>query len=283
MTKRLNSKYKVCKKKRGIHKNVWGVEKATRFRSIRILKRNSFSAKQKLNKLSSFNKRLQIKQGLKHFYCNISEKAFQQLLIKSISSQSKTLNKLISLLESRIDIILYRACFVNSLHMARQLINHGFISINSKPICSIQTILYQGDILEVQDKNILLKQKIINVLKQRQFKQYYSIINLGKQRYSQNQKNKEFLSSLIKSLNCKNRNFTLMLKKICLQYNDFLYIKKLKRLESIPIYLEVNFRLLKVIFLWDPKFTEVYYPIKLKYKKHNKSCLFSYNEIIYND
>jgi ribosomal protein S4 len=293
MTKRLNAKYKVCKKTKGIHKNIWGVAKATKFRSVKILKRNSFAIKQKFNKLSAFNKRLQVKQGLKHFYSNVSNKTFQQLLKKSIKSQSKTINKLISLLESRIDNILYRACFVNSLRTARQLINHGFIFVNSKQIRSTQIVLFGRDFLEIKNKNILLQNKLIHILKQCRFKRFFNIIDSKRHFASKNNNfsttnlfntdHKQFFSTLTKSLNYKNRNFTSIFKKICLKYNHFLYIKKTKKVELVPLYLEVNYKILKVVFLWDPKLIEVYYPIKLKYKKHNNSPLFSYNEVLYND
>lgn len=281
MTKRLKAKYKVCKKSRGIYKNIWGVAKATKFRSVKVLKRNSFAIKQKFNKLSSFNKQLQIKQSLKHFYCNLSNKTFEQLLNKSIKSQSKTINKLLSLLESRIDSILYRACFVNSLHTARQFVNHGFILINGKQTRSVQVVLFARDIIELKNKNILLQKKLIFVLKQCRFKRFFNILNFKEQLSLK--ENKHFFFTLTKSLNDNNRVFTALLKKICLQYNNLIFLKKTKTVELVPLYLEVNYKTLKIIFLWDPKLSQIYYPIKLKYKKHIKTQLFSYNEVLYND
>lgn len=288
MTKRLNSKYKICKQKKGLYKNIFGVEKSTKFRSVRILKRNSFSAKQKFNKLSFFNKSLQIKQSLKHFYSNISEKTFQHLLIKSIKSQSKTINKLISLLESRIDSVLYRASFVTSFHMSRQLINHGFVFVNSKQIYSNQISLFQGDFIEIKDKNIFLRNKLIDILNQGKFKQYFSLIPAKNQSYPTTKfnilkKDKNFLDLLKKSLNLKNRNLTPLLKKIFFEYNQLLNIQKTKKLELVPLHLEVNYKLLKIVFLWDPCLKHTYYPIKINYKKHDQSDLFSYNEVIYID
>jgi len=279
MTKRLKSKYKVCKKIKGLHKNLWAVVKSTKFRSIKVLKRNSFLVKQKLNRLSAFSKYLHTKQNLKHFYCNLSEQIFQRLLRKSIKSESKTTNKLISLLESRIDTVLYRACFVNSLHMARQLINHGFVYLNSIRVRSKHIQLFSGDFLEIKNTNILLKNKLIKVLKQRRFRKYYNVV-IKKQL---NAKKKNLIFLLIKSLNSKHRNLTALFEKLCLQYDIRFNIYQFKKFEAIPPNLEVNYKILKISFLWDPKFQEVYYPVKLKYKKHDKSLLYSYNEVMYND
>lgn len=279
MTKRLKSKYKICKNIKGLHKNIWAVVKSTKFRSVKVLKRNSFLVKQKLNRLSSFNKYLHTKQNLKHFYCNLSEKAFQCLLKKSIKSESKTINKLVSLLESRVDTILYRACFVNSLHMSRQLINHGFVYINSKRVRSTNIQLFSGDFLEIKNKNILLKNKLLKMLKQRRFRKYYNLI----QKKQTSIADQHLLYLLAKSLNSKNRNLTAFFEKICRKYNIDVNINRFGKFELVPPNLEINYKLFKIVFLWDPKLDSVYYPIKIQYKKHRKSMLYSYNELIYND
>lgn len=274
MTKRLNSKFRVCKKIKGIQKNLWGVEKAAKFRSIKILKSNMFFVNQKLRQLSTFKKLLNTKQCLKHFYCNIQEKVFQNLIKKAIKAKSKTMDKFISVLESRIDIILYRAGFVNSLHMARQLINHGYISINSKRVFRI-TLVKAGDIITLNNNSLSFKIQLINKLKMGRLKQYYKLNNAPQ--------NKQFKKTLLETLNKKSRNLTIILKKILEKDNKFYGSQKCKKQLLVPINLEVNFKLWKIVFLWDPISTSVYYPLKLEYKKHKKSLIYGYNEILYND
>jgi small subunit ribosomal protein S4 len=274
MTKDTTSKFKACKNIIGKHKNLWGVVKSTNFRSVRILKKNTFTINQKLNRLSAFGKVLNTKQSLKRFY-SIKEKLFQLLLKKATISKSKTLNKLVSFFESQIDTIFYRACFTNSLYMARQLINHGFIYLNSKSIRSKNIILNPTDILELKSQNLFFKQSFLIILKQRRFKQHYKITikTIEQQQLSKN---------IIKILNDKNRNVTPILKKILAKQQLFLF-KKLVKLSIISQNLETNFKLLKIIFLWDPAYKNIYYPIKIKYKKHKNSFLYSYNEILYQD
>lgn len=275
MTKRLSSKFKVCKNIKGSRKNLWAVVKAKKLRSVRILKPNSISVKQKLNRISSFGKYINTKQSLKNFYCNIPEKAFQLLLKKAEKSKSKTIDKLVSLLESRLDIILYRAGFVNSLHMSRQLINHGFLSVNSKTVCNLNITVKPGDIIEV-NQNVLTKD-FITILKQRAFRRTFKI------RIKQLElEQKKFMATSVKTLNNKHRNITSKLADFLKTDKPFV-VKTIKKLPIIPKNLEVNFQLLKIVFLWEPVFSQVYYPVKTQYKRRKNNLLYSYNEMLYRD
>jgi small subunit ribosomal protein S4 len=278
MSKLLSSKFNVCKNIKGKYKNLWGTFKSKKLRSVKIFLKNTFIINQKLNRLSSFGKFLNTKQCLKSFYL-IKETFLQFLLRKATLSFSKTINKLISFLESKLDTVLYRACFVNSLYMARQLINHGFINLNSKQqLRSKKIMLNSGDTIEIKIKNISFKKNLIAILKQRQFKQHYKIttkrLNLGK---------KKLAKIIIKILNNKNRNITPIFINFLKKKSQYFLITKLTKLQIIPKNLEANFKLFKIVFLWDPNMNKVYYPIKIKYKKHSHSFFYSYNEILYQD
>lgn len=279
MAKALKAKYKICKNIKGIYKNIWAAENAARFRSVKIFKQNSFLIKQKLDRLSNFTKYLNTKQIIKNFYSSLHEKKFQVILKKSIKSKTKTLQKLISLFESRIDIILFRACLVSSLYMARQLINHGFVYKNSKKITSKHTQLFLNDFIEIK-KNCLLKKAIIKILNKSRFKRYHNL--LIKKTNVKNAQTKLLSFLLLKRLNLKNFKNTNLLQKLILRLNSTA-ITKLNNIDPIPIYLEIDYKLLKIFFLGEPILKQIYYPIKIAYKKHNKSLLYSYNEILYND
>lgn len=270
MTKRFNSKFKYCKNIKGKYKNIWGVVKSTKFRSIKILKQNIFNVKQKLNRLSTFGKYLTIKQLFKGFYANISQRHFKFLLNNSISAKANCLDKFVSLLESRLDIVIYRGNFVNSLYMARQLINHRFVYLNAKQISFYRLLLKPGDLIELKSINKNFKYKSLELLKQRCFKQHY---NFNCTKYSQNL-NK--IKLVIRLLNKLNRNMT----KLCCSILAPNLIK-LCKVNIIPSHLENNFFLFKIIFLWDPVLRNTYYPIKMKYKTHFNSNLYSNNELLY--
>ena len=121
MTKRLLSKYSVCKKLRNPYKNLWGLKKKESLRSVINKKKKS----------TPFSRILDIKQSLKFFYSNVQENLFKSYITSSVKSPSKTLDKLVSIMESRLDSVIFRSCFVTSFHQARQLINHRFVTVNN--------------------------------------------------------------------------------------------------------------------------------------------------------
>jgi small subunit ribosomal protein S4 len=143
MTKRLQSKYSVCKKLKSPYKNLWGVDKKKNCRSITNIKKR---------RVSSFGKLLDIKQSLKFFYPNIGEHLFKKNIKYSIKSPSKTIDKLVSILESRLDSVLFRSCLVNSFHEARQLINHKYITVNNSLVNNPSRKLKKGDIIKLNLK-----------------------------------------------------------------------------------------------------------------------------------
>ena len=81
---------------------------------------------QTLNETQKQYKSLQI---VKSLYGNISHK---NLLITS--NKAKGFANIVSKLETRLDVLVYRLQFANSLSESRDLIRKGFICINSKPM-----------------------------------------------------------------------------------------------------------------------------------------------------
>ena len=277
MTKRIKSKFRVCKKIHGLHKNLWGIHKATNFRSTKIFKQKVFLVNQKKNRLTAFGRYLNTKQILKNFYCNISEQNFQKYISKSIVSKAPCLLRFFSLLESRVDIILFRACLVNSLYMGRQLINHNIVFLNDKAISCLTILAKKNDIISLNPKKVYLQSKIAKILKQRRLKQFYQVSIKILEKFNELTSKK-----VIRCLTYNNRIITSTVHKIFLKkFNSFLNLKKFKSIEQIPKHLEVNFQIFKIVFLWDPRYQKLNYPIKIKYKKHSKTSLLSLNNILY--
>jgi ribosomal protein S4 len=261
-----------------LYKNVWGIRKVSRYRSIKLLKQNIFLVKKNHNRLTSFGRYLNKKQIIKTFYSNISEKSFQNHLNNSIVSKIKTIDKFFSLLESKIDSILFRSCFVNSLYMGRQLVSHGLILINNKKIKNSSFVVSKGDYIYLNPKKSYLHNKLSKILKQRRFRNYYLI----SVKTTNNERNL-ILQNGINLLKLNQRNITLPIRKI-LKKKCMLSIKckKVKRVDLVPNYLEVNFQIFKIVFLWEPLYKQIYYPIKIQYKKNSKNKLSNLNEILYN-
>ena len=144
MTKRISSKYSVCKKLKSSYKNLWGLKKKDFCRSL---------VSKKKKRSTPFSRLLNIKQSLKFFYSNIGEKFLKRCIKVSIKSPSKTIDKLSSILESRVDTIIFRSCLVNSFQEARQLINHGFVFVNNLCVIKTNKKINKGDIIRVKLKS----------------------------------------------------------------------------------------------------------------------------------
>jgi small subunit ribosomal protein S4 len=142
MTKRLLSKYSVCKKLRNPYKNLWGLKKKESLRSVISKKKKS----------TSFSRILDIKQSFKFFYSNVQENLFKKYITSSIKSPSKTMDKLVSIMESRLDSIIFRSCFVTSFHEARQLINHRFVTVNNFYVTNSNKKIKKGDVVKLNIK-----------------------------------------------------------------------------------------------------------------------------------
>ena len=201
MTKRLKSKFRICKKLNRNYNNIWGLPKGDSLRSVKIEKR-------KKKKASLYGKLLGVKQSFRFFYCNLQEKSFKRILKKSVNSPLTTLDRFVSFLESRLDVVLFRSCFVSSMYNARQLINHGIVQVNGKVVRNPGTGLNQLDIIEI-DENLLKHETKIDKIR-----------------------------------------------------ND---VKKNFSSRFLPPYLEIDYKTLSIVFLWDPNYKSAYYPIKANY------------------
>jgi len=71
--------------------------------------------------------------------------------------------KLLELLERRLDNVTYRLCFAASKPQARQLVLHGHIYVNSRRVNIPSYIVKQGDKIEFKGKEKLLKQVKDNI------------------------------------------------------------------------------------------------------------------------
>ena len=147
MTKRLNSKHKVDRR---LKVNLWGRPKSP-FNS------RAYGPGQhgqtKTSKPSDYGIQLQAKQKLKAYYGNINERQFRNIYRKALSKKGDTTENLISLLESRLDTVIYRAKFAPTVFSARQMINHGHIKVNKKRVNISSYSVKNTDVIEVREKS----------------------------------------------------------------------------------------------------------------------------------
>ena len=147
MTKRLNSKHKVDRR---LKVNLWGRPKSP-------FNKRAYGPGQhgqtKTSKPSDYGILLQAKQKLKAYYGNINERQFRNIYRKALSKRGDTTENLIALLESRLDTIVYRAKFAPTVFSARQMINHGHVTINKKRVNISSYVVKNTDLVEIREKS----------------------------------------------------------------------------------------------------------------------------------
>jgi small subunit ribosomal protein S4 len=147
MTKRLKSKHKVDRR---LKANIWGRPKSP-FNS-RAYPPGQHGQNKK-GKPTDFGIQLQAKQKLKAYYGNINERQFRNIYKKAVMLKGDTGENLIGLLERRLDAVIYRAKFATTVFSARQMINHGHITVNKKRVNIASYIVRDTDLIEVREKS----------------------------------------------------------------------------------------------------------------------------------
>ena len=147
MTKRLNSKHKVDRR---LRVNLWGRPKSP-FNSRAYPPGQHGQSKSA--KPSDYGVQLQAKQKLKSYYGNMNERQFRNLYRKAIATKGNTAENLIGLLERRLDAVVYRSKFANTIFSSRQLINHGHVKVNGKKVNISSYQVKEEDTIEIKDKS----------------------------------------------------------------------------------------------------------------------------------
>lgn len=86
-----------------------------------------------VRQLSQYGFHLQEKQKIRYNY-GVSEHELVQYVKKAKNKKGNTGDKLLELLETRLDTILYRSGIVPTIINARQLISHGHVFVNNKKV-----------------------------------------------------------------------------------------------------------------------------------------------------
>jgi len=102
-------------------------------------------------KNSDYGVQLRQKQALKRQY-GLVERQFHGLFEKALRSKGMTGEKLLQLLEMRLDNLLYRMGVTASRRAARQMVLHGHVTVNQKRASVPSMLLKPGCTITVKDK-----------------------------------------------------------------------------------------------------------------------------------
>jgi len=103
-------------------------------------------------KFSEYGLQLREKQKIKRIY-GMLEKQFRKYFERADSMKGITGSNLLSMLERRMDNVVFRAGFANSRAEARHLVRHGHFAVNSRKVNIPSYMVGKGDVVEVREKS----------------------------------------------------------------------------------------------------------------------------------
>ena len=130
--------------------NIYGNPKYDRLLDRRSHGPGQHGPNQARRKVSDYGQQLVEKQKLRHTY-GLLEKQFRRAFRKAQQMRGVTGENLLSLLETRLDSIAFRAGFGCTLMQARQLVNHGHLKVNGRRVDIASFRVRVGDVITVRD------------------------------------------------------------------------------------------------------------------------------------
>ncbi len=101
--------------------------------------------------VSEYGIRLREKQKARRIY-GLTERQFEGYFDKASSSKGATGEKLLEILERRLDNVVFRLGFAPSRQAARQLVHHGGVEVNGKKTNVPSFQVKPGDMIKVRPK-----------------------------------------------------------------------------------------------------------------------------------
>lgn len=104
-------------------------------------------------KLSDYGTQLQEKQKVRFMY-GVSEKQFRKIFNEAGKLKGVHGEDFLKLLESRLDNLVYRMGFASTRRAARQLVNHGHITVNGKKVDIPSYRCVPGDVISLKEQSM---------------------------------------------------------------------------------------------------------------------------------
>ena len=101
---------------------------------------------------SDYGLQLREKQKVKRIY-GVLERQFRRYFAEAERRRGNTGENLLSLLESRLDNVVYRMGFGSTRAEARQLVSHKAILVNGQPVNIPSYLVKAGDVVSVREKS----------------------------------------------------------------------------------------------------------------------------------
>ena len=104
-------------------------------------------------KLSEYGVQLQEKQKVRFMY-GLNEKQFAKTFKRATKMAGITGENLLQLLEARLDNVVYRMGMATTRRAARQVVNHGHITVNGIKVDIPSYTVKPGDVIAVKEQSL---------------------------------------------------------------------------------------------------------------------------------
>lgn len=102
-------------------------------------------------KVSEYGKQLKEKQKAKFIY-GVLEKPFRNYYKQADVRKGQTGENLMTILESRLDNVVFRLGWARTRREARQIVDHKFVAVNGRKVNIPSYLVKAGDIVEIVEK-----------------------------------------------------------------------------------------------------------------------------------
>ena len=116
-----------------------------------IDKKSNRELKRANKKMSEYGLQLREKQKAKFIY-GVLEKPFRNYYEKADRMKGMTGENLMTMLESRLDNVVFRATFARTRKEARQIVDHKHVLVNGKQVNIPSYLVKAGDVIEIKEK-----------------------------------------------------------------------------------------------------------------------------------
>ena len=115
-------------------------------------KKSNRELKRANKKMSEYGLQLREKQKAKFIY-GVLEKPFRNYYKKADKMKGMTGPNLMTMLESRLDNVVFRMGFARTRREARQIVDHKFVLVNGKQVNIPSYLVKAGDVIEIREKS----------------------------------------------------------------------------------------------------------------------------------
>ena len=113
-------------------------------------KKSNRELKRANKKVSEYGLQLREKQKAKFIY-GVLEKPFRNYYDKADQMKGMTGTNLLTILESRLDNVIFRLGFARTRREARQIVDHKFVTVNGKLVNIPSYLVKAGDVIEIKE------------------------------------------------------------------------------------------------------------------------------------